>query len=336
MKLLRNPEVKKNIFIYLLCAIIAAVIGFVLDGFPLGIAVFLSILFGCILHLCFSYGRYKEIASLASQLDEILHGSQIRMISDEKEGELSILKNEIGKMTARLWQQAVDLEKEKVFLSDSIADISHQIRTPLTSIALISSLLSEPYITKERHMELLRELKILLKRIEWLINTLLKLSKLDAGTIELKKENVNVRELIKKAYEPLAISMELRDIKWEMEVKEDAAFYGDFSWTLEAVGNIVKNCMEHTPEGGTITIKAVDNNIYLGIIIEDTGKGVDKEDLPHIFERFYKGKNAGKDSVGIGLALAKMIVVSQDGTITAENRKEGGTRFEMRFYRGIV
>lgn len=336
MSLLRNPEIKKSISIYLLCATIAAVIGTILDGFFLGIAVFFAIFFGCILHLYFSYQRYEEIACLASQLDEILHGSRIRMISDEEEGELSILKNEIGKMTARLWQQAEDLQKEKIFLADSIADISHQLRTPLTSLALIVSFLSEPDITKERHMELLRELKILLKRMEWLINTLLKISKLDAGTIHLQKENINVKELLKKAYEPLAIPMELRNVILKTEVKESATFKGDFSWTLEAVENVMKNCMEHTPEGGTISVKVEDNNIYLGIMIEDSGKGVDKEDLPHIFERFYKGKNAGKDSVGIGLALAKVIVVSQNGTITAKNREEGGTKFEIRFYRGIV
>lgn len=334
--MLRNPEIKKNIVFYLLSAVIAAIIGTKLGGSRQGILMFLSLCFGCALHVSFSYNRYKEIACLSAQLDEILHGSQVRLISDEKEGELSILKNELGKMTARLQEQTEDLKKEKIFLADSIADISHQIRTPLTSITLVVSLLSEPDLTKERNMELLRELKVLLKRIEWLINTLLKISKLDAGSIQLQKETVSVSQLLKKVQEPLAISMELRGITWNIEGEEDITFCGDFSWTLEAVENIVKNCMEHTPEGGVITIRAVENNIYTGITIEDTGKGVDKEDLPHIFERFYKGRNAGKESIGIGLALAKTIILSQNGTIGAENRKEGGTRFCIRFYKGIV
>lgn len=336
MKLLRNPEIKKSIFIYLSCTTVALVIGTILDSLSLGIVVGSAISFGCILHLYFCYDRYEEIASLAAQLDEILHGSRICIISDEKEGELSILKNEIGKMTAKLRQQAEELQKEKIFLADSIADISHQLRTPLTSLALIVSFLSEPDIDKERHMELLRELKMLLKRMEWLINTLLKISKLDAETIPFRQENINLKTLLESAYEPLAISMELRNITWKMELEEEVTWKGDFSWTLEAVENIVKNCMEHTPEGGTITAKVVDNHIYLGIMISDTGKGVDKEDLPHIFERFYKGKNAGKESVGIGLALAKMIIVSQNGTIMAKNRAEGGTQFEIRFYKGVV
>lgn len=336
MKLLRNPEIKKNIGFYLLSAVIAAIIGTKLGGNRQGILMFLSLCFGCALHVRFSYNRYKEIACLSAQLDEILHGSQVRLISDEKEGELSILKNELAKMTARLQEQTEDLKKEKIFLADSIADISHQIRTPLTSITLVVSLLSEPDLTKERNMELLRELKVLLKRIEWLINTLLKISKLDAGSIQLQKETVSVSQLLKKVQEPLAISMELRGIAWNIEGEEDITFCGDFLWTLEAVENIVKNCMEHTPEGGAITIKAVENNIYTGITIEDTGKGVDKEDLPHIFERFYKGRNAGKESIGIGLALAKTIILSQNGTICAENRKEGGTKFCIRFYKGIV
>lgn len=283
-------------------------------------------------HLFFSLKRYKDLAQLADQLDEILHGNRRRLLREEQEGELSILKNEISKMVIRLQEQAENLQKEKVFLADSIADISHQIRTPLTSITLVVSLLSETNITEERRCQLLRELKQLLKRIDWLINTLLKISKLDAGTIPLKKEEIEMTRLLQKAKEPLEISMELRGIQWNAVVEEKMVFQGDFAWTLEAVENILKNCMEHTPEGGKIVVHALENKIYTELTIEDDGEGVDKEDLPHIFERFYKGKNAGKDSIGIGLALAKTIMLSQSGTICAERRGEGGTRFILRFY----
>lgn len=283
-------------------------------------------------YLFFSLKRYKDLAQLADQLDEILHGNRRQLLREEREGELSILKNEISKMVIRLQEQAENLQKEKVFLADSIADISHQIRTPLTSITLVVSLLSETNITEERRCQLLRELKQLLKRIDWLINTLLKISKLDAGTIPLKKEEIEMTRLLQKAKEPLEISMELRGIQWNAVVEEKMVFQGDFAWTLEAVENILKNCMEHTPEGGKIVVHALENKIYTELTIEDDGEGVDKEDLPHIFERFYKGKNAGKDSIGIGLALAKTIMLSQSGTICAERRREGGTRFILRFY----
>lgn len=258
---------------------------------------------------------------MANQLDQILYGSKDVTFSDYQEGELAILNNEIGKLVNRLKEQSESLKKDKIYLADSIADISHQIRTPLTSINLIVDFLKEPELSLKKRQELLWEMEKLLNRIDWLVGTLLKISKLDAGTITLRKDGVNLKELIKKAEESIAIPMELRGQKFSLICNGTEAFCGDFFWSLEPITNIIKNCMEHTPDGGTITVTLEENPIYSSIEIEDTGAGLEKEDCLHLFDRFYKGKNSSADSVGIGLALAKMIIHNQNGTIKAENKK---------------
>ena len=183
-------------------------------------------------------------------------------------------------------------------------------------------------------MELSRELLSMLSRIDWLITTLLKISKLDAGTVQFAQQDIPLRSLIETAAEPLQIPIELRDQK--LSIHAEGNFRGDPSWTEEAVSNIIKNCMEHTPCGGEITVDAVDNALYTQIVIGDTGPGIDKEDLPHIFERFSKGRNSDSGSYGIGLALARMIVISQNGTLKAENNGNGGAKFTHRFFKSIV
>ena len=237
-------------------------------------------------------------------------------------------------MTSRLREQKQQLQDDKIYLADSIADISHQIRTPLTSINLLVQFLSEPNISDERRMKLTHELLGLLSRIDWLITTLLKISKLDAGTVQFKRETLPLDELIRKSTSPLLVPIELRE--QTLAVGAEGNFTGDVSWTVEAISNIVKNCMEHTPDGGRIEIKASENALYTEIIISDNGTGIDKEDLPHIFERFYKGKNSDDKRFGIGLALARTIITSQNGTIKAENNADKGALFTIRFYKGTV
>ena len=160
--------------------------------------------------------------------------------------------------------------------------------------------------------------------------------RLDAGTAKLAHDRVSVQELIRRAAEPLLIPIELRAQTLSVCCPEETAFTGDLQWSVEAVGNILKNCMEHTPEGGEITATAVENAIYTELRIADNGPGIDQEDLPHLFERFYKGRNAGEQSVGIGLALARMIVEEQNGALKAENLRSGGAAFTIRFYKGTV
>lgn len=334
MKFFRNPEIRKTTLLMMLLALAATIFAALWDV-RFGIFTMIVSTVFVIIYLANSYQRYKQLTDLSSNIDCILHSDNSRIpMNRYSEGELCILENEIQKMTVCLREQKQRLQDDKIYLADSIADISHQIRTPLTSINLLLQLLREPNITEQRKTELIRELQEMLSRIDWLITALLKISKLDAGTIQLKNETILLTELLKKATEPLLVPIELRE--QDLVIRAQGCFIGDIAWTCEAIGNIVKNCMEHTPNHGSIVVSAEENALYVEIVIEDTGCGIDKEDLPHIFERFYKGKSTDEKSFGVGLALARMIAAKQNGTLKAENRNAGGARFTMRFYKGIV
>lgn len=333
MNIFRNPEVKKEFLLYIGISVAASAIACRLET-VYGIFTFLLCVVFIIVYLAGTYCRYKKIRNLAADVNKILHGDNEISLEEYSEGELAILHSEIYKMTVRLREQQQKLLNDKIYLADSLADISHQIRTPLTSINLLVQLLSEPDISGERRQKLSHELYGLLSRIDWLITVLLKMSKLDAGTVQFKAETVPLENLVQKACSPVLVPMELRGQL--LVVNAEGNFYGDVSWMCEAIGNIVKNCMEHTPEGGRIEINASENVLYTEITISDNGSGIAKEDLPHIFERFYKGKDSDDKSFGIGLALARMIIVGQKGTIKAENGKTKGAVFSIRMYKGTV
>lgn len=332
---MRNPEIRRGMMVYSLITVLFTTAAYLFQT-DMAVVVFCLCLFFAVLHFAVTGHRYRGLARMSRDIDAILHGNETLTFQSCKEGELAILQNEIAKMTIRLSEQAEALKADKLFLADAIADISHQIRTPLTSLNLMVSFLNEPELPEPRRLELTREIMQMLSRIDWLITTLLKMSKLDAGTIAFTKEQVSVSELIKKASQPLAVSMELRGQELLISCDADCGYTGDLAWSVEAVGNVLKNCMEHTPEGGRVEVKTSQNAIYTEIIIQDNGAGIAEEDLPHLFERFYRGKNAGEQSFGIGLALARMIVTNQNGIIKAENRENGGARFMIRFYRMTV
>ena len=333
MRLLKNKEVRKALLWQLLLSAAACAVCFRFD-FRAGLtAVALSLLL--MLIFCIStYKRYQRLSSLADDINQILHGDSSMDFDHYSEGELSILHSEIYKMTVRLREQQQKLISDKKYLADSLADISHQLRTPLTSINLLVERLSASGLTDKCRHQLTNELYELLSRIDWLITTLLKISKLDAGTVSFNKETVSLETLIKKSCSPLLIPIELHG--QELIIRAEGDFYGDPAWTSEAVGNIVKNCMEHTPDGGRIEIDAAETALYSEIVIKDNGTGISPEDLPHIFERFYKGKDSDGKSFGIGLALSRMIIAGQKGTVKAENRKNAGAMFTLRFYKGTV
>lgn len=336
MEYFRNPEIKKEFtalfFLEILFGITAGFL-FGYSGFIFEAVLFLIFTF---FHFGTSYRRYNRIAELAKEINGFLHGYDFLTISRQQEGELSILETEIAKLVRKLKLQAEQLQTDKIYLLDSIADISHQIRTPLTSLNLIVSRLSQKELSEEKKRQLVHELEVLLRHIDWLIQTLLKISKLDAGTIQMKQEPVSVRKLLQIIVRELAIPMELRNQNLTMDCPEHVFFMGDLPWMQEALGNVVKNCVEHTPEGGSLWLEASENAVYTQIIIRDNGPGISRTDLPHLFERFYKGKNASEKSVGIGLALARMIIEKQGGIISAENDRQGGARFEIRFYKSVV
>lgn len=331
----RNPEIKKEGIIWLFAVLLTAFLGWYLASVRgLYLCLFCAVVFALI-HFGSSAIRYRKIARLADEVQHFLHVFEYVDVGGEKEGELAILRTEIRKMMNKLNHQANLLMEDKKYLLNSIADISHQIRTPLTAINLIVSRLQGEKNEADRQ-RLLHELEQLLVHMDWLIEALLKMAKLDAGTVSMKKEMVKVSDLLKKSIQDFLIPMELREQNLVVDCADKISLSGDEYWLREAVGNIVKNCMEHTPAGGEICLQAVENHLYTEITVSDNGAGIDKEDLPHIFERFYKGKNSSGSSVGIGLALARMIVVAQEGSLSATNGANGGARFEIRFYKGTV
>lgn len=337
MKIFRNSEFSITFLIMFILSCIACICSWVfagLNSFIICAAVTLAILG---IFICFEYKKYNNIAEISDKIDLLLNNTIDLKLQHYKEGELGILENEIFKITSMLKAQSLSLEEDKIFLSDSLADISHQLKTPLTSMNMIVIKLRNPQLDKDQYMNLLNDLYSLLNRMEWQIASLLKLSKLDAKTAYFKQENISLKELIKMSYEPLEIPFELREIQMEISGQDDACLYGDMMWTSEALSNIIKNCMEHTPNGGKVSVKYSENGLYSQIIITDTGSGINKNDLPHIFERFYRSSYSSHAGVGIGLALAKMIIKAQNGTIKAENSSDtGGASFIIRFYKSTV
>lgn len=357
---LRNPEIKRQLFIYLLTGIAVLSFGSLGSREALVPMLILWSTMG-IFHFVESYRRYRRIAALSTEIDKILHMEDVMLLQNMDEGELCILENEVNKMLTRLRDSNLELKKEKTYLADSLADLSHQLRTPLTSMNLVLSMLEQENLPVEKQMEYYRKLQGLLGKVQWLIEVMLKISKLDADAVVFETQSCEMMELVQEAVLPLEIPMELKEIKFccettgEPETKINNArkagsktgqydncnivvptFHGDRKWTVEAIGNILKNCMEHTPAGGEIHVSVTENAIYSEIVISDNGEGIHKEDLPHLLERFYKGKNSSTDSVGIGLALANMIIVKQNGVLKVENESSGGARFSIRFYKGTM
>ena len=283
--------------------------------------------------LVFTRWRYTEIGNLSSYLRQISNGNYTLDVRDNQEGELSILKNDIYKVTLMLSEHSALLQHDKVQLTNAISDISHQLKTPLTSMTVMADLLSEPELPPEKRTEFTRNIRIQLERIGWLVSSLLKFSKIDAGTVQFKKDSILVRTLFQKSLEPVLIPMDIKEQTISIKGDDAVSFLGDLNWTAEAVINILKNCVEHTPEGGEISISFAENALYTEVIIADNGKGIPKEELPYVFQRFYKGKNASEDSVGIGLALSHSIITSQNGDINIKSEKGIGTQFHIKIYK---
>ncbi|WP_040948870.1 sensor histidine kinase [Gorillibacterium massiliense] len=332
--MVRNREMLWQLLLSIILVILGAAAGYSYQTNATLLVVLLGMLL-TVLHLLFSWRRYKAIRKLSYDLRVIRAGNYSLDIRDNREGELSILKSEIYKMTLTLSEQAELLKKDKKYLADALSDISHQLKTPLTSMLVMTDLLGNPQLTEDKRREFLRSIRAQLDRIEWLVTSLLKLSKIDAGTIPFKKERHRIVELVDKATAPLLIPMELKEQKLNIQGDAEAAFTGDLNWTAEALINLLKNGVEHTAPGGEIAIRYSENPLYSEIHIADNGGGIDPEDLPHIFERFYKGKSAAPDSVGIGLAMARTILVNQQAELTVKSEQGKGTAFTVRFYKQI-
>lgn len=314
--------------------IICVVLGFLISVYSGILIIFMVI--GFKVYQKKEIQKQKEsIEEIIQQINDILYHKRQMYIQNYNEGTLSLLENEISKLVLRLSEQNNLLQKERSLLKESLEDVSHQIKTPLTSLNLIVERLKDTQLTdKERYVLLKEEVK-LLDKIEWLIRSLLKLAQIDANSITFTKEKVNIKEFIKKVIEPFEIAIDVKDIDVIYTYNQESCLYIDEQWSIEALSNIVKNCIEHLHVGGQLSINITHSPIYDEIIISDNGKGIDNDDLPHLFERFYKGKASNSDSVGIGLALTKKIIDCQDGTITVENTYPGA-KFTIHFYKEVV
>lgn len=327
--MLRNKEFQKFSILFLLMAAVFAILGFVINIYAGILSIISSAVFGIVFFM-FTKSRYKSIAKISDEIDLVLHNDDHLYITESNEGELSILQSEIRKMTLRIREQNDALKKEKEHLADSLADIAHQLRTPLTSVNLILSLLENSNDENELK-KFKREAEELLLQMDWLITSLLKISRLDAGIVVFKSEEINVNKLISTALRPFLISIELHNIDLQIHVEKGIVIHGDSGWLSEALQNIFKNCIESVGDNGRFQITCENNQLFTEIVIHDSGDGFKKEDLPYLFKRFYRGKNTDATGYGIGLALCRMIITRQGGTITAKNHMQGGAVFSIHF-----
>ncbi|HIW75136.1 MULTISPECIES: sensor histidine kinase [Gordonibacter] len=334
MNLLRNRTFAAELALMAGVLAILAALAWLLSGPQTSLWVLGAGVVACALFWAYSVQRFQEIAQLAAEVDEILHGGRRIDFSDYREGDLAVLKNELTKMTSALAGANEHLNQEKQALANALADVSHQIRTPLTAISLLVPTIEDAQSEAER-ARALRELEGLVDRVGWLVTTLLKLAKADAGAIRVQAVPVDVARLVHDALAPLAGALDLRGITVQVDVQPGATFTGDAAWSAEALGNVLKNCMEHTATGGTIRISATEDAVALRLRVVDTGPGIAPEDLPHLFERFYRG--AGSEGFGIGLSLAQALATAQGGTLRASNnRTTSGARFDFTFPKMVV
>ena len=282
--------------------------------------------------------RKKEEKRITKRIDELIE--YIKLAQEDKassllinrEDEFSLLQDEIYKTITALYQTRKNALKDKEVLKEHIANIAHQLKTPLTSIGMMCELIGETAIEEEAQIYL-TQLQNQLGRMNQWVHDLLLLAKLEANVVQMESKPIEVYPLMLRVLELLEPIAKKKNQQIKILCNEkEVSFVGDMKWSIEAFSNLVKNCIEHTPKDKTIMISYHETPLYCLVKIEDEGEGFELEDMPHLFERFYKGKNAAKGSIGIGLALAKTIIEEQNGYIEAENRKEGGARFTIKFY----
>lgn len=265
-------------------------------------------------------------------MESVLNDKYNINFDDYDDNVLSSLKTDIYKMTIKLRNMAEYSNNEKKYLETTLSDISHQLKTPLTSLFVFNEILSQDKLDEKQRKEVLEKIEIQLDRIKWLITSLLKMSQLDSGSVVLQRKEENLKKIVEDSLEPFLISLELKKIKYQINIASKLKIVCDKNWTIEALSNIIKNAYEHTNELGNIIISTVDNPLYTRISITDDGSGISKSEIPKIFQRFYHG-NESKDSIGIGLNMSKMIIEKQKGSIEVESQLNKGTTFLVTFYK---
>lgn len=276
--------------------------------------------------------KSKKIKEITKMISKINNRQFDIDINDFNEGELSILKSEISKTTIMLRQVADNSINDKLNLKDSLGDISHQLKTPLTSITImIDNILDNPDMDEKTRKRFLINIKREILNINFLVMSLLKLSKFDANVVKFNKESVYLKDIIIESIKNVSMIKELKNITIKVSGDDNIKLLCDFKWQVESITNILKNSIEHTKEYGIVEVNYSENKLYTRILIKDNGKGIDNDDLPHIFDRFYKGKNGSNDSFGIGLSLSKTIIEKEGGSITVKSTPNIGTIFTIKY-----
>ena len=280
----------------------------------------------------YNHSESKKINEITKYIEEINRGNYKLNIEENTEDELSILKNELYKITIMLKEVAENSQKDKTTLKDSLSDISHQIKTPITSILImLDNILSDENMPEDIKKDFIKDIKREIINIKFLVESILKLSKIDSNSIKFIKKEVFIKDIINEAVKNVSMLSELKNIEIIVSGDDSIKTICDLKWQVEAITNILKNCIEHSYENRKIYINYNQNNMYTELKIEDNGTGIDAKDLPHIFERFYKGKNSSSDSVGIGLALSKSIIESNNGYIQVDSELNKGTTFIIKY-----
>ena len=290
--------------------------------------------FFCLVEFLLYRRRERKLKELTLYLLKLQDGAELPPFESFEEGQLGVLQSEIYKMVNLLDEETKKSKRQNHYLADMLSDISHQIKTPLAGITLMTDLLKDPELPEEKREEFVEKIDRQTEKITWLVRNLLTLAQLEADMLKLKKEIVSARELVETAIGPKNILAELKGVELKTSLPEGTALTCDKAWTAEALSNVIKNCIGHVSAeaGKHVWISVTENNFAVTFTIQDDGPGIPAEELPHIFERFYKGKNSSKNSVGIGLSMARQLFLQQNGTIEAAIEAGKGTTFRIRFY----
>ena len=286
---------------------------------------------GCVGIFLYAMKRQgKQIEELEQYCEEVLQETATLDLRDNEEGRFSLLKNKVYDITVLLREKNQLLEKNKKETERLIADISHQLKTPITSLRMTNEILYMD-MSSEKRMRFLDNMQADLLKIEWFVKTILNLAKLDSKTLTLKREETMAAELSEKMIDSFKIFCEVSGCRIASSGEEDITLWCDKKWLLEALHNILKNALEHG--AAHIALLWSENNLYTKLEITDDGEGIEKEELPHIFERFYKMKGSREDSMGLGMAFTKSMIAYQNGEVKVKSKKDEGTTFIVKIYK---
>ena len=286
-----------------------------------------------IIYIRYNYKKERDIKDIIKCIEQINKKNYEIQIDSISEDELSILKNEIYKTTIMLKEAAENSSKDKLNLKKSLEDISHQLKTPLTSIlVMLDNIIEDSNMEEKIRNDFIVDIKRNVLNINFLVQSLLKLSKFDANTVHFVKQENDLKTIVEESIKNVSTLCDLRNINIKLNIKENSKIICDDKWQIEALTNIIKNAIEHSKNNSNIIINIENNNVYSMIEVVDFGEGIAKKDIKHIFERFYKCKNTKTDSIGIGLALAKTIIEEDKGTISVESNKLE-TKFIIKYYK---